>query len=80
MDHYKNDYQVKPRFNKPKQPRPHDCNYYVEVRDGEDPVRAYRRIKKKIKESFLDVNIIAETMSQDGDSKMRPLLLCKNSN
>ena len=50
MDHYKNDYQVKPRFNKPKQPRPHDCNYYVEVRDGEDPVRAYRRIKKKIKD------------------------------
>ena len=50
MDQYKNNYQVKPRFNKPKQPRPHDCNYYVEVRDGEDPVRAYRRIKKKIKD------------------------------
>ena len=31
-------------------PRPHNCRYYVEVRDGEDPMRAYRRIKKKIKD------------------------------
>ena len=30
--------------------RPHNCRYYVEVRDGEDPMRAYRRIKKKIKD------------------------------
>ena len=31
-------------------PRPHNCRYYVEVRDGEDPMRAYRRIKKKMKD------------------------------
>ena len=49
MDYQKNN-QYKPRFAKPSQPRPHNCNYYVEVRDGEDPVRAYRRIKKKIKD------------------------------
>ena len=36
------------RNNKPN--RPHNCRYYVEVRDGEDPMRAYRRIKKKIKD------------------------------
>jgi hypothetical protein len=38
------------------------------------------QIKNKIKKSFLDVNIIAETITQDGDSRARPLLLCKNSN
>ena len=38
------------------------------------------QIKDKIKESLLDVNIISETMSQDGDSRARPVLLCKNSN
>ena len=38
------------------------------------------QIKNKIKESFLDVNIIAETISQDGDSRARPVLLCKKSN
>ena len=29
---------------------PPGCNYYAEVRDGDDPMRAYRRIKKKIKD------------------------------
>ena len=33
---------------KPKPPMPPGCNYYAEVRDGDDPMRAYRRIKKKI--------------------------------
>ena len=49
MDYQKNN-QYKPRFSKPRQPRPPNCNYYVEVRDGDDPMRAYRRIKKKIKD------------------------------
>ena len=36
--------------NKPWSPRPPNCRYYVEVRDGEDPIRAYRKIKKKMKD------------------------------
>ena len=35
---------------KPRPPMPSGCQYYVEVRDGEDPMRAYRKIKKKIKD------------------------------
>ena len=34
----------------PRSERPANCRYYVEIRDGEDPMRAYRRIKKKIKD------------------------------
>ncbi len=34
----------------PRSERPHNCRYYVEVRDGEDPMRAYRKIKKKMKD------------------------------
>lgn len=35
---------------------PSGCNYYVEVRAGEDPMRAYRKIKKKIKDDkFFDI-------------------------
>ena len=33
-----------------QQTRPPNCRYYVEVRSGEDPLRAYRRIKKKMKD------------------------------
>ena len=41
---------------KPKPPMPPGCNYYAEVRDGDDPMRAYRRIKKKIKDDkFFDI-------------------------
>ena len=50
MDFHKNRYHDKPRFNKPQSKRPHGCNYWVEVRDGEDPMRAYRKIKKKMKD------------------------------
>ena len=49
MDYQKNN-QYKPRFSKHRQPRQPNGNYYVEVRDGDDPMRAYRRIKKKIKD------------------------------
>ena len=50
MDFHKNKYHDKPRFTKPRQPRPPNCRYYIEVRDGEDPMRAYRKIKKKMKD------------------------------
>ena len=35
---------------KPKPPMPSGCSYYVEVRPGDDPMRAYRKIKKKMKD------------------------------
>ena len=35
---------------KPRPVTPPGCNYYAEVPDGGDPMRAYRRIKKKIKD------------------------------
>ena len=35
---------------KPRPVTPPGCNYYAEVREGEDPMRAYRKIKKKIKD------------------------------
>ena len=50
MNFHKNDYPNKPRFKSPRSERPHNCNYYVEIRDGDDPMRAYRKIKKKIKD------------------------------
>jgi small subunit ribosomal protein S21 len=34
----------------PRSERPANCRYYVEIRDGEDPMRAYRKIKKKMKD------------------------------
>tara|TARA_Y100000296_G_scaffold18360_1_gene21913 strand:- start:84 stop:407 length:324 start_codon:yes stop_codon:yes gene_type:complete len=41
---------------KPKPPMPAGCNYYAEVRDGDDPMRAYRKIKKRIKnDKFFDI-------------------------
>jgi len=33
-----------------QQNRPYNCNYWAEVRTGEDPMRAYRKIKKKMKD------------------------------
>ena len=50
MDFRRNKFHDKSRFHKPRSERPHGCNYWAEVRDGEDPMRAYRRIKKKIKD------------------------------
>ena len=41
---------------KPKPSIPSGCSYYVEVRAGEEAMRAYRRIKKKIKDDkFFDL-------------------------
>ena len=53
---FKSSWDSKPkRAWKPRPPMPSGCQYYVEVRDGEDPMRAYRKIKKKIKDDkFFD--------------------------
>jgi|TARA_B110000211_G_scaffold65022_1_gene74861 ribosomal protein S21 len=49
MEYQKNKTDSKPRFNKTE--RPHGFRgYYVEVRPGEDAIRAYRKIKRQIKE------------------------------
>lgn len=55
MDYQKNRTDSRPRFKK-KTERPLGFRgYYVEVRAGEDPIRAYRRIKRHIKEdNFID--------------------------
>ena len=53
---FKGSWDSKPKREwKPKPPMPPGCNYYAEVREGEDPMRAYRKIKKKIKDDkFFD--------------------------
>ena len=53
---FKSSWDNKPKREwKPRPPMPSGCQYYVEVRDGEDPMRAYRKIKKKIKDDkFFD--------------------------
>ena len=48
---FKSSWDSKPKREwKPRPPMPPNCRYYVEVRDGEDPLRAYRKIKKKMKD------------------------------
>ena len=48
---FKKSWDSKPKREwKPRPAMPSNCRYYVEVRDGEDPMRAYRRIKKKMKD------------------------------
>jgi len=52
MDYQKN--KTRPRFKKTERPLGFQ-GYYVEVREGEDAVRAYRKIKRWIKEDkFID--------------------------
>ena len=53
---FKGSWNSKPKREwKPRPPMPSGCQYYVEVRDGDDPMRAYRKIKKKIKDvKFFD--------------------------
>jgi len=54
---FKSSWDSKPKREwKPRPPMPSGCQYHVEVRDGEDPMRAYRKIKKKIKDDkFFDI-------------------------
>ena len=47
MEYQKN--KVRPRFKKINRPLGFK-GYYVEVRDGEDAIRAYRKIKRWMKE------------------------------
>jgi|TARA_R110000851_G_scaffold251040_1_gene403535 ribosomal protein S21 len=47
MEYQKN--KTKPKFKKTERPLGFQ-GYYVEVREGEDAVRAYRKIKRWIKE------------------------------
>ena len=52
MDQQRN--KFKPKFKKTERPLGFQ-GYYVEVREGEDAVRAYRKIKRWIKEDkFID--------------------------
>ena len=52
MEYQKN--KTRPKFKKTQRPLGFQ-GYYVEVRDGEDAVRAYRKIKRWIKEDkFID--------------------------
>jgi len=52
MEYQKN--KFRPKFKKTERPLGFH-GYYVEVRDGEDAVRAYRKIKRWIKEDkFID--------------------------
>ena len=52
MEYQKN--KARPKFKKTERPLGFQ-GYYVEVREGEDAVRAYRKIKRWIKEDkFID--------------------------
>jgi len=52
MEYQRN--KTKPKFKKTQRPLGFQ-GYYVEVREGEDAVRAYRKIKRWIKEDkFID--------------------------
>tara|TARA_E500000318_G_C3385028_1_gene143708 strand:+ start:179 stop:478 length:300 start_codon:yes stop_codon:yes gene_type:complete len=54
MEYQKNKTDSKPRFKKTERPFGFR-GYYVEVRPGEDAIRAYRKIKRNIKEdNFID--------------------------
>ncbi len=52
MEYQKN--KIRPKFKKTERPLGFQ-GYYVEVREGEDAIRAYRKIKRWIKEDkFID--------------------------
>ena len=54
MEYQKNKKDSKPRFKKTERPFGFR-GYYVEVRPGEDAIRAYRKIKRDTKEDkFID--------------------------
>ena len=54
MEYQKNKKDSKPKFKKTERPFGFR-GYYVEVRPGEDAIRAYRKIKRNIKEdNFID--------------------------
>ena len=67
MEHQKN--KFRPKFKKTERPLGFQ-GYYVEVRDGEDAVRAYRKIKRWIKEDkFIDQIRANNTYQKPSESK-----------
>ena len=67
MEYQKN--KTKPRFKKTERPLGFQ-GYYVEVRDGEDAVRAYRKIKRWIKEDkFIDQIRANNTLQKPSEIK-----------
>jgi|TARA_R110001592_G_scaffold9047_7_gene48534 ribosomal protein S21 len=62
----------KPRFVKKESTRPLGFHgYYVEVRDGEDPLRAYRKMKKWIKEDKFVETVKAKSVFMKPSEKKR---------
>jgi|TARA_R110002050_G_scaffold65801_2_gene142202 ribosomal protein S21 len=69
MEYQKNKTDSKPRFKKTERPLGFQ-GYYVEVRPGEDAVRAYRKIKRWIKEDkFIDQIRATNTFQKPSEIK-----------
>jgi len=67
MEYQKN--KTRPRFKKTERPLGFQ-GYYVEVREGEDAVRAYRKIKRWIKEDkFIDQIRANNTYQKPSENK-----------
>ena len=61
MEYQKN--KIRPKFKKTERPLGFQ-GYYVEVREGEDAIRAYRKIKRWIKEDKIIDQIRANNTFQ----------------
>ncbi len=68
MEYQRN--KSRPRFKKTERPLGFH-GYYVEVREGEDAVRAYRKIKRWIKEDKFIDQIRANNIYQKPSEKKR---------
>ena len=67
MEYQKN--KTRPKFKKTERPLGLQ-GYYVEVREGEDAIRAYRKIKRWIKEDkFIDQNRANNTFQKPSEIK-----------
>ena len=68
MEYQKNKFNFshsRPKFVKKESTRPLGFKgYYVEVRDGEDPMRAFRKMKKWIKEDKFVETVKAKSVFQ----------------
>ena len=68
MEYQKN--KIRPKFKKTERPLGFQ-GYYVEVREGEDAIRAYRKIKRWIKEEKFIDQIRANNTYQKPSEKKR---------
>ena len=67
MEYQKN--KARPKFKKTERPLGFQ-GYYVEVREGEDAIRAYRKIKRWIKEdNFIDQIKATNTYQKPSEMK-----------